>query len=153
MSKFTTSVHDRWILPARAGLTAGQEKRLQLAGKRLPSTVAVRLIVDSGSGRSSLVPPVIEQLKPLSQKPVHVETSAGTVATMLYWVRLEFPHTKLGPFSDIPVAQMPLPPSLKAFLGLIGRDLLRRWEELRFQGRRGRLTIRDRPSLWFGWLL
>jgi hypothetical protein len=44
-----------------------------------------------------------------------------------------------------------MPPALAQFHGLIGRDLLRNWDEFRYQGRRGRYLIHDTRGP-FGWL-
>jgi hypothetical protein len=82
-----------------------------------------------------------------------VETSVGSTETPLYWVRLEFPDTGLAPVTEVAVARLALPPSLQAFHGVIGRDLLRRWAYFLYQGRRGRFTIRDTPGGLFGGLL
>ncbi len=76
----------------------------------------------------------------------------GSAETGLYWVRLDFPGTALTSLSEIVVARLPLPPSLVGFHGVIGRDLLGRWESFFYEGRRGRFTIRDRPPFWFRWL-
>jgi hypothetical protein len=65
---------------------------------------------------------------------------------------LEFPDTALAAIPELVVARAPVPPSLQAFHGVIGRDLLYRWESVLLPGRRGRLTIRDTPQGLFGWL-
>jgi hypothetical protein len=44
-----------------------------------------------------------------------------------------------------------MPPQLAQFHGLLGRDLLRRWASLEYEGLDSRYTLRDRPGL-FGWL-
>ena len=61
----------------------------------------------------------------------------------LFWVRLEFPDTSLAPMPVLAVARLGLPPSLATFHGLIGRDLIRHWEFLLIEGRRGRFVLRD----------
>jgi hypothetical protein len=70
----------------------------------------------------------------------------------LHWVRRAFPGTSLQDVAELSVARLPLPPSLQGFHGLIGRDLLRRWDSFIYEGRRRRLTIRDTPAGLFGWL-
>jgi hypothetical protein len=58
-----------------------------------------------------------------------------------------------GGISRIPnwrVVGLPLPPKLANYGGVISRDVLRRWN-LHYLGPRGRLTIRDRSSIW-DWL-
>jgi hypothetical protein len=77
-----------------------------------------------------------------------IETSLATGRANLYWVCLEFPESLLAPVAEWAVASLALPPSLHAYHGVIGRDLLRRWEYLHFEGRVGRMTIRDTPA-WF----
>jgi hypothetical protein len=121
-------------------------------GRPVPEPVSVQLVIDSGSRRSSLIPGIVDHLNPTRFGEARVETSTASMAANLYWVRLEFPGTSLGPISEHVVARMPLPPSLHAFQGLIGRDLLHRWESFLYEGRRGRLTVRDTPHWLFGWL-
>jgi hypothetical protein len=116
----------------------------------VPEAVDIRLVIDSGSRRTSLIPEIIDHLGPVRYGAAEVETSAGAISATLHWVRLQFPGTSLGAIPELVVARMPLPPSLRAFQGLIGRDLLHRWESFRYQGRRRRLTVRDRPHWLFG---
>jgi hypothetical protein len=78
-------------------------------------------------------------------------TSLGTTHTRLHWVRLEFPDTDLLPIPILAVARLSLPPNMTGFHGVLGRDVLSRWESFHWQGRRGRLAIRDVPG-WFAWL-
>ena len=79
-------------------------------------------------------------------------TSLATARAGLFRIRLEFPHAKLAPIPELVVARVPLPTSLSAFHGVIGRALLRRWESFCYQGRRGRLTIRDTPGWLWRWI-
>jgi hypothetical protein len=72
--------------------------------------------------------------------------------TVLFWVRLEFPDSSLAAIPQIAVARLPMPPSLRDYHGVIGRDLLGRWESFNYEGRRRRFTIRDSPGGLFGWL-
>ncbi len=152
MGKYTAFVQDHLIVPARVLQTRGQEQLCRLLGRPVPTSVPVRLVIDTGSKRTTLIPGVITHLNPAAQARVRVETSLATVETILFWVRLEFPGTSLAPVSDLAVARMPLPLSLGSFHGLIGRDLLRIWESFLFEGRRGRFTVRDTPGGLFGWL-
>lgn len=152
MGQFTTVVHDHLVLPARVALTEGQVHRDRLLGRAVPGPVTLRLIVDTGSKRTALVPGVIDHLTPARAGDARVETSAASVVSMLYWLRLEFPDTALAPIPSLKVARLPLPPSLQAYHGLIGRDLLHHWESVLFEGRRGRLTVRDTPGGLLGWL-
>lgn len=117
----------------------------------MPTGVPVRLLIDIGSGRSTLVPWVIAHLDPRPEREVRVETSGSGTATNLFSVRLEFPDSTLEAFSHVAVARVPLPPLLQEFHGLVGRDLLFRWEWFLLEGRRRRWSLRDtRP--WFPWL-
>jgi hypothetical protein len=95
---------------------------------------------------------VIRHLQPAPGADVQVETSLASVEATLFWVRLEFPGGTLGPIPELAVARLGLPPSLSTLHGVIGRDLLRQWESLLVEGRRGRFTIRDTPRglrAWF----
>src|SRR5262249_2533965 len=137
---------------ARVLLTRGQEHARHLVGRAIPAPVSVHLLIDTGSRRSTLLPSVIAHLNPQEQDVVRLETSLAVAETRLYWVRLEFPGTALASVPELVVARAPLPPSLQAFHGVIGRDLLYRWESFLLQGRRGRLTNRDTRWWLFGWL-
>jgi hypothetical protein len=152
MGKYTGAVHDRLILPARVLVTRGQEQALRFTGRSVPAGVAVRLLIDTGSGRSTLTPPILAQLGVPAAAPVRLATGVGSRTTSLSWVRVEFPGTTLGAVAELAVARLEMPPSLDSFQGLIGRDLLSRWESCLYQGRRGRLTIRDAPVGLLGWL-
>src|SRR5438309_4744280 len=152
MGKYTAAVHDRLTLPARVLVTPGRERFLRMSRRAVPAGVAVRLLIDTGSGRSCLMPSVLAQLNPPLAGPVRLATGAGSRDTSLFWVRLEFPGTALGAILELAVARLEMPPSLLSLQGLIGRDLLSRWESFVYQGRRGRLTIRDIPGGLFGWL-
>lgn len=61
-------------------------------------------------------------------------------------------ETGLGAIPELLVARLGLPSSLPAFHGVIGRDVLRRREYFRYEGRRQRLIIRDKPHPLFVWL-
>jgi hypothetical protein len=152
MGKYTARVEDHLVLPARACVAQDQEQVYSLLGRRLPAPMHVRLLIDTGSSRSTLVPAVVDHLRPLvARHRIRIETSLATGGATLFWVRLEFPETKLAPVEQLAVARLDLPTSLQQFHGVAGRDLLRRWNRLVYEGRRGRLTIHDgRPGL-FGW--
>jgi hypothetical protein len=153
MGKYVSAVEDHLLLPARAMLTPGQEQQARLRGQPIPGPVSVRLVIDTGSKRSTLLPGIIRQLNPISRGAARVETGLASLQTSLYWVRLDFPGTPLAAVPELAVARMAMPPSLSSFHGVIGRDLVRRWESVLFEGRRGRLTIRDMPGGLSGWLL
>lgn len=152
MGKYTATVTDHLTLPARVLLTRGQEQLLRLAGRPVPLFVAARLLIDTGSKRTTIVPGVMRHLQPNFARDARVETSLAAGETSLFWVRLEFPETSLGPIPELAVARLDLPPSLRAFHGVIGRDLLGRWEAFLYEGRRGRFTLRDTPPGLLGWL-
>lgn len=151
MGKYTTPVSDRLILPAQVFLTLGQERDLNRKGQSIPAGVVVRLAIDTGSGRSSLIPSALDPLKALSREAVQMMTSMGSTPARLFWVRLEFPDTDLLPIPILAVARLNLPLNMPGFHGILGRDVLRRWDSFHWQGRRGRLTIRDVPG-WWRWL-
>ncbi|HEV3257237.1 MAG TPA: hypothetical protein VG013_10185 [Gemmataceae bacterium] len=117
----------------------------------MPPFVPARLLIDTGSKRTTMVPGIIRHLHPSFARDVRVETSLASGEPALFWVRLEFPETWLAPIPELAVARLNLPPSLRAFHGVIGRDLLRRWESFLYEGRRGRFTLRDTPPGLFGW--
>jgi hypothetical protein len=151
MGSYRSTVQDRLVLPAQVLLTRETEQVFRLLGRGIPAAVPLRLMIDTGSGRSSLVPSVLTHLTALPYIGARVETGAGSVQTELYWVRLEFPGSSLAGVPDLAVARLPLPRSLQGFHGLVGRDLLGMWESFPYQGRRRRLTIRDTPPWLFGW--
>ncbi len=151
MGKYTAEVDEHLVLPARVLVTLGWERELHRAGRPVPVGAPVRLVIDTGSRRSTLIPSVLTGLDPRPGDMVSVETSAGSTATTLFWVRLDFPETELEPIAHLPMARLELPPALRDFQGVIGRDVLFRWEWFRLEGRRRRLSIRDTPG-WFGWL-
>jgi hypothetical protein len=100
---------------------------------------------------STLIPGLIRQLQPNVAGNVRVDTSVGSRDAQMFWIRLEFPGTSLCPISEVAVARLELPPALTNFHGVVGRDLLRRWHRLLYEGRRGRLTLRDDAPGFFGW--
>lgn len=153
MGKYITSVRDHLILVARAMPTENARRLSQAQGRPVAPAAPVRLIIDTGSRRSTLIPSVVEQLdlNPLGR--TRVETSLGSGKSNLFTVRFEFPDTSLSAIPELLVARLALPPSLHAlFHGVIGRDVLRRWEYFRYEGRRQRLTVRDTPNRFMQWL-
>jgi hypothetical protein len=62
MGKYTAPVEDHLILPAVASLTARPAHLLRLAGQPVPAPIAIRLLIDTGSKRTTLVPGVVRQL-------------------------------------------------------------------------------------------
>jgi hypothetical protein len=152
MGKFTAPVSDHLILPAQVAQPRGQAQSFQLMGRGVPAPVPVRLLLDTGSKRSTLVPGIMDHLQPFVASKARIETSLAAGETDLYWVRLEFPGTSLAAVPLLAVARLTMPPPLRLFQGVVGRDLLRQWESFHFEGRRGRFTLRDTPGGLLSWL-
>jgi hypothetical protein len=151
MGTFLAPVEDHLILPARVSLAAGEEHLGRMAGRSVPAPVPLRMLIDTGANRTTLSPGIVRHLEPEASRDVRLITPSGPVATTLYWVHLDFPGTPLAGFEYVQVARMEMPAALRQFHGLFGRDLLRRWDNLMYEGRRGRYVIRDRPGL-LSWL-
>jgi hypothetical protein len=150
MGKYSAPVEDYLILPAAVSLTSGTALLRRQTGQPAPPPVPVRLIIDTGSKRTTLIPGIIHHLDPPRGANVLVTPQAvGTVT--LFWVRLAFPGIGPALFEQVQVARVAMPAELAQFQGLLGRDLLRRLESFDYEGRRGRYTLRDRSGL-FGWL-
>lgn len=146
MAKFTAPVQDHLILPARIRLTPGRERQLQSRGQVVPTPVTIRLLIDTGSKRSALIPGLFRHFQMMAHGSARVVTSLGKIETSLYWVCLDFPEARLESFPEVLVARLPMPGALAQCHGLLGRDLLRRLESFDYEGRRGRYSIRDRPG-------
>jgi hypothetical protein len=151
MGKYSAAVVDHLVFPARVRLTPGRERFLALSGQGLPDPVPIRLLIDTGSKRTTLIPGIVHHLQPMPGSRARVITPFATTATALFWVALEFPGTGMAPLTEVLVARLPMPPALRPFHGLLGRDLLHLWEAFLYEGRRGRYTLRDTPGL-FSWL-
>jgi hypothetical protein len=151
MGKYVAQVTDHLILPARVRLPGGDEHFLRVAGRRVPEAVPIRLVIDTGSKRTTLIPGIVRYLNARAGDVVRVATSLHHGAARLFWVRLEFPEAGLAPFEHVQIARLAMPPELAQFHGLLGRDLLHQWYEFRYEGWRRRYTIRDTPGP-FGWL-
>ena len=151
MGKYTAPVRDHLILPAVARLTAGPEHFLRQARRQVPAPVAVRLVIDTGSSRTTLIPGIIRHLGMQASGGVQVVTPANPVAATLHWVRFDFPEAGLAPFEHVQVARLAMPPDLAQFHGLLGRDLLKRLASFDYEGQRGRYTLRDKSGP-LGWL-
>jgi hypothetical protein len=151
MGTFLAPVADHLILPARVCLVEGDEHSRRQAGAGVPAPISLRMLIDTGASRTTLIPGVIRHLAPQEGPDVHLNTPSGRHDVTLYWVRLDFPEAGLTSCEHVQVVSLAMPPALAQFHGLIGRDLLRTWDEFRYQGRRGRYLIRDAPGL-LGWL-
>ncbi len=151
MGKYVAAVEDHLILPATVRLPDGEELLRERAGRRVPSAVPIRLLIDTGSKRTTLIPGVVRHLDPRPGSEVRVAAALYAGRARLFWVRLDFPQAGLAAFDLVQVARLAMPPDLAQFHGLLGRDLLQRLHEFNYQGRRGRYTLRDTPGL-LGWL-
>jgi hypothetical protein len=151
MGKYTAPVVDHLILPARVRLPDGEEHVRRWAGEHVSAAVPIRLLIDTGSKRTTLIPGIIRHLNPQRGDRVRVATSLRAGRARLFWVRLDFPDAGLAPFEHVQVARLAMPPDLAQFHGLLGRDLLRSLDSFLYEGRRVRFTLRDTPGP-FGWL-
>jgi hypothetical protein len=151
MGKYVASVEDHLILPARVRVPAGRERVFRATGQAVPAPVAIRLVIDTGSKRTTLIPGIVRHLRPSFGSRAHLVTPFGSAVTDLVWVCLEFPEAGLTSFPHVLVARHRMPPSLAQFHGLLGRDLLQRMYSFEYLGQRGYYTLRDTPG-WLGWL-
>jgi hypothetical protein len=152
MGKYTASVEDHLILPVRVRLPRMQERAMASRGESVPDPVSIRLLIDTGSKRTTLIPGIISHLRPAVNSEVRVVTPLGTARTDLVWVCLEFPEAGLVSLSEVLVARLGMPRGLSQFHGLFGRDLLSRLHSFEYRGRRGQYVLRDVPG-WLGrWL-
>jgi hypothetical protein len=151
MGKYSAPVEDHLIVPAEVGLTPGSEVSQRMVGDPVPAPVRVRLLIDTGSKRTTLIPGIIRHLNPPRGDDVRLVSALAVGMVTLFWVRLAFPGTGLALFENVQVARLAMPPDLARFHGVLGRDLLRRFESFDYEGTRGRYTLRDMPGL-FGWL-
>jgi hypothetical protein len=152
MGVFRSSVDDRLILPAQVRLTAPEAGAFQALGRRVPGPIPVRLIIDTGSKLSSIVPSILDRLMAKTAGRAKVETTIASAETELFWICIEFPGCSLAAVPRLAVARLSMPPSLRNYHGVVGLDLLKTWEALLYEGRRGRFTVRDSPGGLFGWL-
>jgi hypothetical protein len=128
-----------------------QERALASEGESVPDPVSIRLLIDTGAKRTTLIPGILRHLRPRFGGEVRLATPLRSGITDLFWVRLEFPEPGLASFPEVLVARVPMPPALARFHGLLGRDLLGRLHSFEYLGRRGQYVLRDTPG-WFGWL-
>src|SRR5262245_37284322 len=115
MGKYATSVDDHLVVPARVNITQRRARDLRSLGHFVPQPITVRLIIDTGSKRSTLIPIVMDRLQPNPGGASRVITSLGSVTTRLFWIRMEFPEAGLAPFPEVLVARLPMPPVLRQF--------------------------------------
>jgi hypothetical protein len=151
MGTYLAPVADHLILPARVRLVEGDENDRRLTGASIPAPISLRMLIDTGASRTTLIPGILRHLNTAPGGGATLHTPSGSRSVSLYWVHLDFPEAGLIPFPHLRVASVEMPPDLAHFHGLIGRDVLRSWDEFRYQGRRGRYIIHDAPGL-LGWL-
>src|SRR5713226_6730919 len=132
MGKYTASVEDRLILPARVRLTPERERDYRSSGLSVSAPISIRLLIDTGSKRTTIVPGIIRGLRANLGGSARVVTPGGTVTADLFWICLEFPEAGLAPFPEVLVARLPMPAALSQFHGLLGRDLLRRMDSFEY---------------------
>src|SRR5437764_4665466 len=124
MGKYTALVEDHLILPARVCATPGRERLFGLSGEGVPAPVSIRLLIDTGAKRTTLIPGIVRHLRPFVEGQARLVTPLGSVNTELVWVCLEFPEARLASFTEVIVARHPMPPGLSQFHGLLARVLL-----------------------------
>jgi hypothetical protein len=151
MGKYSAPVEDHLILPAAVSLTSGTALLRRQTGRPAPPPVLVRLLIDTESKRTTLIPGIIHHLDPPRGADVPLVTPKAVGSVKLFWVRLAFPGIGPALFEHVQVARVAMPAELAQFHGLLGRDLLRRLKSFDYEGRRGRYTLRDGPGL-LGWL-
>lgn len=151
MGKYSATVVDHLILPARVRLPEVDERAISSTGGSVSAAVAICLLIDTGAKRTTLIPGIIRHLRPRSDREVRLVTPLRRGITYLFWLCLEFPEAGLAPFTEVLVARHPMPPPLAQFHGLLGRDLLGRLHSFEYLGRRGQYTLRDTPG-WLDWL-
>ena len=151
MGSYRAPVEDHLILPARVGLSAGESQSRRRSERVVPAPVSLRMLIDTGSNRTTLIPGILRHLAPQEGRDVQLITPSGPRTATLYWVRLDFPETSLASFEYLQVANLEMPASLAQFHGLIGRNVLRAWEEFRYWGRRGATgsATNQAPSVGF----
>jgi hypothetical protein len=102
MSKFTSGASDHLVLPARVGVTEGRERFLRSQIWPVPTPVSIRLLIDTGAKRTTLIPGLLRHLQLSKASEAHVITPFDTVTADLFWIRLEFLRCRLGPDSGGP---------------------------------------------------
>jgi hypothetical protein len=140
------SSSDIWEIHAKVGSVATIVHQSDLAQ---PRTTAVRLVVDSGSSRSCLSRTVCDSLNLETKGQWRLIGTTGEETVRFSRVTLTFPGSTLGPIPWLHVGRIQ-PHRLSEFHGVLGRDVLSKWELL-YRGPNATLTIRDHLSL-VGWL-
>jgi hypothetical protein len=115
------------IIELFIGVSIAREQALRAAGRSVPASVLVRLLIDTGASHTSIVG---GRLTPLGLTPsgfiqIHSASTGGTpVSCPLFDVSLiwQFPNGVSITLPTIPVSEIaPLPGTIH---GLLGRDIL-----------------------------
>lgn len=141
---------DPLFLPVLITTSADQTETHRRRGRPLPTPVSTRLVLDSGSRQSCLSRSIVDHLQAPLVGRSRIHTATGVQPVDRFQVRLEFLPGTLKAIPKLRVAAIQVPAKLAGYGGVIGRDILDRWEFF-WSGFRRRLTIRDYPSFW-GWL-
>ena len=84
MGKYRAAVYDKMILPAMSRLPAEDDAVFRALGREVAAPIAVMLIIDTGSKRTSLVPSVLDCLAPTAAGRVNIETTVASAQTELF---------------------------------------------------------------------
>src|SRR5438270_5358310 len=117
MGKYTALVEDHLVVPARVRLPPGAEYLLRVSGRGVPTPVPIRLLIDTGARRTTLIPGIVRYLNPTPERDVRILAPLASGEATLFWLRLEFPGTQLPSFPEVLVARLPMPPGLSQFHG------------------------------------
>jgi hypothetical protein len=149
MGSYRGHVPDLLLVPASVSRPS-PDPVVEKKGNPDAADVLVSLMLDTGAKYCSVTPEIIQQLGLPFLRPARVSTHIGQGAANLYVASLAFPASSLAALPTVIVAGLAMPPHLAGCHGVIGRDVLRRWETF-YSGPRERLTVRDHRSVW-GWL-
>src|SRR5438552_4052265 len=128
MGLYRGAVEDILFVPVRVSLLSSDAQTLQLRGSSVPAPVEVRLVLDSGSRRSTLTLSILQHLQCPPGQPVEVQTSTGEHRANYYEVGMDFLSGTLGALPHVSVVGTALPRRLRDYGGVIGRDILSGWE-------------------------
>ena len=97
MGKYSAPVQDHLVLPAVVRLPEGEEYSRRQAGRDIPHPIAVRLVIDTGSRRTTLIPGIVRNLEVPGGPDVRVVTPTVALATTFIGCGLTFPTPVLPP--------------------------------------------------------
>jgi hypothetical protein len=84
MGKYSAPVEDHLVLPAVVRLPAGSAHLRGHGRSPVPAPVSVRLVIDTGSKRTTLIPGIIRHLDPEPGSDVRLVTPLGTGNVTLF---------------------------------------------------------------------